>query len=146
VPKRQPGGSEALELAARALVHRDRSIAELRERLDRRGVPASERDEALATLGRSGVLDDERFASARAAALAERGYGDAAIAADLERRGIGIELQERALGLLEPEAERARTVVERRGGGPRTARYLVARGFGAEVVEAACGVAFAPDP
>src|SRR5207302_7798303 len=94
MPKRELGGSEALRLATRALVHRDRSIAELRDRLDRRGVAESERDEALATLERSGVVDDGRFASARAAALAERGYGNAAISADLERRGIGGELRE----------------------------------------------------
>lgn len=146
MPKRELGGSEALELATRALVHRDRSIAELRDRLDRRGVTPGEREEALATLERAGVVDDERFACTRAAALAERGYGNAAIAADLERRGIGAELRERALALLLPESARAKNVVERRGGGPRTARYLVARGFDPEVVQAASGAAFAPDP
>lgn len=146
MPKRELEGSEALRLATRALVHRDRSMTELRDRLDRRGVAPRERDEALDTLERTGVVDDERFASTRAAALAERGYGNAAIADDLERRGIGAELRERALGGLVSESERARTVVERRGCGPRTARYLAARGFDPEVVQAASGAAFAPDP
>jgi SOS response regulatory protein OraA/RecX len=145
VPRRDLEGSEALRLATRALVHRDRSVAELRDRLDRSGVPPAERDEALATLERSGVIDDERFASTRAASLVERGYGNAAIAADLDRRGIGAELRERALELLQPELERARAIVERRGPGARTARYLAARGFDTEVVQAAAGGVFASD-
>jgi SOS response regulatory protein OraA/RecX len=91
-------------------------------------------------------VDDARFAANRAAALAERGYGDAAIRADLERKGVPAEVVEDAVGALEAELERAARIVERRGPGARTARYLAGKGFGEETVEAASGGAFAPDP
>ena len=80
-------------------------------------------------LTRAGLVDDERFARGRAAALAARGWGDAAIRADLEARGVAGELVEDAVSALDPEPERAARVAERRGGGARTARYLAARGF-----------------
>jgi regulatory protein len=142
VPKAE---SDALEAALRALEHRDRSATELRDRLSRRGFDAEECEQALERLTDSGLVDDARFACARATALVTRGYGDAAVDADLAGRGIAAELRERALAELEPEAERARAVVERRGAGPRTARYLVSRGFGAEAVEAASSGLFAPE-
>jgi regulatory protein len=145
VQKDESVRSEALELAIGALEHRDRSAAELRDRLHRRGIPAAECEDALAALTRSGLVDDDRFASTRAAALASRGYGNAAIDADLEERGLARELRQRALGGLEPEPERARALVERRGPGARTARYLVSRGFDAEVVRSACEKPFASD-
>jgi regulatory protein len=146
MPKRGLGTSEALDLAARALAHRDLSTVELRERLERRGIGAEQQDRALATLERAGVLDDARFACSRAAALAARGYGNAAIEADLERRGIDPALRSAALERLESEPERARAVLERRGAGARTTRYLLSRGFDREAAETASGGAFAPEP
>ena len=146
VVRRELRRSEALDVARRALASRDQSAARLRSRLDRHRISTAAREEALAALERSGLVDDARFASLRAAALALRGYGDAAIADDLERQGIDPSLRGQAVAGLESEAERARAVVQRRGGGPRTARYLAARGFEGEAVAAACGRAFAPDP
>src|SRR5207244_920648 len=81
--------SAALTKAGRALRTRDLSRRELEERLERRGVAAGARAEALAALERGGLVDDGRFTRSRADALAGRGYGDAAIRADLERRGVG---------------------------------------------------------
>jgi SOS response regulatory protein OraA/RecX len=90
-------------------------------------------------------VDDERFAHGRAAALAARGLGDAAIRYDLERERVDSELVENALASLPPERERAGRIVESRGPGPATARFLARRGFGEEVVEAAAeGVANDP--
>ena len=100
----------------------------------------------MATLERTGIVDDARYANTRAASLAERGYGDAAIEADLERRGVPPELRTEALGLLEPETARVAAVVRRRGPGPRTARYLAGKGFGEEALEAAAEGSFASDP
>src|SRR6187200_1559998 len=77
----------ALEVAARALRSRDRSEQDVRARLERQGVPANERDRAVETLASAGVLDDRRYAAGRAESLSRRGYGDAAIRADLERGG-----------------------------------------------------------
>jgi regulatory protein len=132
-----PDGAETapLDLAIRALRFRDRTAAELAERLERRGVGEAEREQALETLERIGYVDDERFARSRAEQLAERGSGDALIRDDLERRGVAGEAIERALGALEAERERAARIAERRGRTAQTARYLASRGFGEDALE-----------
>jgi len=61
---------QALSLATRTLRHRDLSERQLADRLARAGVPAPERAEALATLGRAGYVDDARYA-VEAAVLGE---------------------------------------------------------------------------
>ncbi|HEU5280115.1 MAG TPA: regulatory protein RecX [Gaiellaceae bacterium] len=136
---------EALESAARALRSRDRSRAELEARLQRRAVSPAVVEESLDALVAAGLVDDARLAQNRAASLAERGYGDAAIRHDLERRGVTAELVEAALCRLEPEQVRAQAVVERRGRGLGTARYLAGKGFGEESLELAAGPAFGQD-
>lgn len=128
--------SPALEVALRALRVRDRSLAELERRLAERGFSPEERADALAALERAGLVDDARFAAARARALAERGAGDALIRHALREAGVPADLAEEALRDLEPEAERARRVAARRGSGPRTARYLRGKGFSQEAAEA----------
>jgi regulatory protein len=126
---------DAVELALRALRHRDRSSAELAMRLEQRGVEAAEREQALATLERIGYVDDERFARSRAEQLAARGSGDALIRHDLQGRGIAAEHVETALEALEPEREHAARLAEQRGRSVKTARYLASRGFGADALE-----------
>lgn len=128
---------DALEVATRVLARRDYSERGLRERLRRAGVTDAEEEEALATLQRAGVIDDGRFARARAQALAQRGKGDAAIRFDLRQQGVRAETAEAALASLESEKERAERVIAQRGGGAPTARLLARRGFGDEAVEAA---------
>jgi len=125
---------EALEAALQALGHRDRSAAELDRRLRERGFSPEERSEALARLRRTGLVDDARFAEARARILAERGAGDALIRDRLGQAGVSRELVEDALAATPPEAERARRIVAARGPGPRTARYLLGKGFAEDVV------------
>jgi regulatory protein len=129
--------SRAVSSAVRAVQHRDLSSQRLRERLERRGVPRAERDEALGVLERAGFVDDARYALRRAAALANRGHGDAGIRWQLEGEGVPPDLVAAALGELESEQARARRVVEARGPGVRTARELARRGFGEDAVEAA---------
>ena len=131
--------TDALEVAYRALRVRDRSERELDERLAERGVTEVAREEALATLRRTGLVDDRRFAERRASTLAGRGAGDGLIRHELASAGISDELVEEALAALEPELERARAVVEQRGTGARTARYLRGKGFGTDVVGAVAG-------
>jgi regulatory protein len=127
----------AVDAALRALRARDRSTAELDQRLLARGAGAEERREALELLERVGYVDDERFARGRAATLAVRGSGDALIRDDLERRGLAGETIEGALAGLEPEHARAEQIVAKRGRSAKTARYLAARGFGEDAVAAA---------
>jgi SOS response regulatory protein OraA/RecX len=135
--RRELRRGDALAAGARALARRERSERELHDVLERKGVGEREREEAVATLRRLGALDDSRFAHARAATLAERGLGDAAIAFRLERDGIDSESSAAALAALEPERDRAGRLAERRGAGARTARWLTARGFAPESIEAA---------
>ena len=126
---------ETLAAAGRALRNRDHSAGELDRKLEQRGASSAERLGALETLERAGLVDDERFATRRAQALAERGWGDEAIRVDLEGREVATELVEQALSTLEPEAKRAVALAERRGGGLRAARWLAARGFGSDALE-----------
>lgn len=136
---------DAQEIAVRALRARDRSRAAVGRRLARASVAPDVRAETLELLARNGLVDDARFAVRRAEALAERGYGDIAIEADLEREQISADERADALAALRPELERAEAVIARRGEGPRTARFLAGKGFGENAVAAALGRDFASD-
>lgn len=125
---------DAVEAALRALAARDLSTHDLDRKLGARGFGEREREAALETLERTGVLDDERVARNRARTLAARGAGDALIRHDLRRAGVAPALVEAAVEDLEPEAVRARAVVARRGTGPKTARYLAGKGFSDDLV------------
>ncbi|HYY65337.1 MAG TPA: RecX family transcriptional regulator [Gaiellaceae bacterium] len=127
----------ALDAGVQALNRRDRSEHSVQSALERQGIARAEREEAVATLRRYGALDDGRFARSRAAALAERGFGDAAIAFKLEQDGVGREAVAEGIAALEPERERASRLAARRGRTQKTARWLAARGFDADSVEAA---------
>ena len=127
----------AFESAIRALRYRDRTSAQLDRHLSERGFTEDERAGALATLARTGVLDDVRYATNRAATLADRGAGDAFIRHDLERAGLGGSSVEDALSLVESERVRADRIVDRRGASAKTARYLAGKGFSDEVVRGA---------
>jgi regulatory protein len=135
--RRELRAAAAVETGARSLARRDRSEQGVRRLLERKGVPERERDDAVARLRGAGALDDERFAHARAQALAERGLGDAAIAFALEQEGVAAELVAPALEPLAPEPERAAHLAAGRGPGLKTARWLAARGFAEEAIEAA---------
>ena len=129
--------TRAFAEATRALRSRDLSERSLGERLERRRVARAARVETVERLRELGVLDDARLACARAAALAERGLGDAAIQADLERRGVPRDVTERALDELDSESERARRIVTALGPGPRAVRQLLRRGFSEDSLDAA---------
>jgi regulatory protein len=132
-----PADHDPIEIAARALRHRDRSRQQLDERLTRAGVDDAGRAEALETLERVGYVDDGRYARARAASLAERGYGDHGIRHLLEQDGVEPDDAAAALATLPPERERAAALVARLGPGPKTAAHLGRKGFGDDAVEAA---------
>lgn len=111
------------EAAIRALRAADRSRAELDVRLERQGFGGEERQQALDELERLGYVDDERTAALRAERLADRGYGDLYIRADLEQRGLPVD---EALAALEAESERVRRFADK---GPA---WLARRGFAPE--------------
>jgi regulatory protein len=128
-------GANPIDLAAKALRHGDRSRQEIDERLARAGIDDEARAESLATLERLGYVDDSRFATGRAAALAGRGYGDAYIAADLEQRGADPDSIAAAIAELVPERLRARELAERLGATVKTAAQLARKGFTDESLE-----------
>ena len=135
--RREHRRGDAVAAGTQALARYDRSEQGLRGILERKGIGEREREEAIATLRRHGALNDERFAQARATALAKRGFGDAAIAFKLEQDGVEPEASAAAMAALEPERDRAVRLTARRGPSARTARWLAARGFAPESVEAA---------
>jgi regulatory protein len=124
---------DAVEQALRALRHRERTAGQVDAHLAERGFGEQEREAAIETLVRTGLVDDRRFAESRAATLARKGAGDALIRHDLAMAGVDREAVEDAFATLDDEATRARRVVERRGASARTVRYLVAKGFPADV-------------
>jgi SOS response regulatory protein OraA/RecX len=124
----------AVDAALAALRHRDLSTLEIEQRLAAKGFSDGDRGDAVATLQRTGMLDDRRFAEGRASSLAARGAGDLLIRDALVRVGIEAELVDEAIAALEPEPERARIVVAKRGATEKTARYLSSKGFAYETV------------
>lgn len=136
----------AFEAGVRALARRDLTSSELERRLARAGFPEADRQQAVARLRSAGYLDDGRAATERARVLAERGFGNAAIAADLSSRGTSSDALADVLASLEPELDRARGLAVALGGGLRSARTLSRKGFSREVVEAVSAVAIAEEP
>jgi SOS response regulatory protein OraA/RecX len=126
--------ARALAAATRSLAASDRSQRALEQRLARAGHSAAARDDALAALGRAGVVDDERLAANRAELLARRGYGDAAIRADLRRRLVPDAAAADAVASLEPERDRLRDLVTEQTVTPALLRRFAARGFSHETL------------
>jgi SOS response regulatory protein OraA/RecX len=139
---RQVRRVSALAAAARSLAATDRSQLALERRLAQAGHPAAAREDAIAALGRAGLLDDSRVAQSRAELLARRGYGDAAIRADLQRRFIPAEAAAEAVAGLEPELDRVRRLLEGERVTPALLRRLVGRGFSRDTLDE-LGSAFA---
>ena len=133
--------SNPVDVAARALKHRDRSRHEVDNRLARAGVAEDKRTETLETLERLGYVDDARYAAGRAAALAARGYGDEAIRHRLSEAGVADEQAEEALAALDPEPERARALVEQVGATMKTLGTLRRKGFSEDALDGIAGFA-----
>jgi regulatory protein len=126
---------EARSAALSALSRRDLSLAALRGRLAAEGVAPVDREAAVETMERAGLVDDRRFARERASALAARGAGDALIRDDLERRGLAGELVGEAIASVEAEADRARRILADQGSSPRVLRRLLAKGFSEDALD-----------
>jgi SOS response regulatory protein OraA/RecX len=134
--RRELRRAEALALAGRTLRRRDLSRRRLSERLERAGVaPAAERS-ALLALTEARIVDDARLAAGRAVALAERGWGNAAIAARLEAEGIPEAEASSAIDKLEPETTRAARAAAALSDPRKAWALLTRRGFDEETIEA----------
>lgn len=127
--------AKALTAATRSLAASDRSKRALEERLARAGHSVAARDDAIAALSSAGAIDDARLAESRAGLLARRGYGDAAIRADLRRRLIDPEAATNAVAALESESERLRRLLATESLTPALLRRLSARGFSRDALD-----------
>jgi SOS response regulatory protein OraA/RecX len=127
--------ARALAQATRLLAASGRSRRELEQRLSRARHSDSAREEAVGALERAGALDDARLAESRAELLARRGYGDAAIRADLLRRLIPAEEATDAVAALEPELTRLRRLIEGEAVSPALLRRLASRGFSRDTLK-----------
>jgi SOS response regulatory protein OraA/RecX len=127
--------AKALAAATRSLAASDRSERALQQRLARAGHSTAAREDAIASLARVGAVDDARLAESRAQLLARRGYGDAAIRADLRRRLIAPEATAEAVSALEPELERARRVLGQQTVTPALLGRLTRRGFSRDTLD-----------
>jgi regulatory protein len=89
---------KAIDLACAHVNRRERSVAEVRSQLQRKGVSDAHADEAVRTLIDQRLLDDERFAEMFVAD--KRGleqWGSERIRRGLSARGIDHDVAERAL-------------------------------------------------
>lgn len=130
--------AEGLATAGRALAQRPLSRRQLSERLRLRGVAPPAERETLSMLVAAGLVDDARLASARAAGLADRGWGDHAIAARLQRDGLEEADVRAALAGLSPEPRRAAALVAEIDG-RKAGSLLARRGFSSDAIESALG-------
>lgn len=123
--RRKPGGGEArakasppsaFDAAAKMLASRERSAAELRLALARKGYDREEIVRALLRLAETGLQSDARFAEVFAGdAAGRRGYAGRAVRARLRAKGVSAEHAAQATAERPEEEEaRARRVAERR--------------------------------
>ena len=133
-----------MQAALRLVARRDRSAAEIRAELDRRGVAKRVVGEVLLRLRDLGYINDRKFAAERMQQLLERGFGAERIRIDLERCGIDGKTIDGAIPDLREERRRARALVGERFGGLERAnarrrlqviRWLAGRGFREEILE-----------
>jgi SOS response regulatory protein OraA/RecX len=135
--RRELGRARGFATAGRILARRDVSARVLTERVERRAGALA--GEVVTSLEAAGIVDDGRSARARASALADRGWGDAAIAARLESEGFDEAVAREAIEDLPAESERAPSVIGPEPNRARAARLLARRGFAPEIVEETAG-------
>jgi len=104
--KSKSSASDPWAVALRLLSHRDRSEAELRDRLRRFGFSTTAIEEAIERCREYNYLDDQRFALERARMLLRNGRGvGRKVLIDLQRRGIDEETAAQALNIAGQEFE-----------------------------------------
>ncbi len=137
---------DAHHAAVKALARRELSGAELVEQVTRAGFSPDDAARVLAELREAGYQSDERAARERARVLAGRNAGDAAIRADLRRRGLAPETFDPIIKELPPELERAEALAARIGRGRRLVATLDRKGYSEETIWAVAGGGIADVP
>jgi len=134
----------ALGVAWRYLNRRERTVSEMRQHLEKRGVEAEAAEQAIGELADGGYLDDARFAQHFAEDRRTLdAWGSERIARRLQELGVDRELMEAAIATRdsEEELEAALDLLRTRRPGPmsdprehqRALGLLVRRGYDIEV-------------
>ncbi len=133
---------QALKIALAALRQRDMLAAELKVKLENRGVEPAIIESVLSYLKQRRFLDDSRTIDQTIArASGKRAVGKNKLQADLNRRGAPEEIVEAQLAAILPETERQQALEllrlklkpsDSRG---KAGRLLLARGFDEDLVE-----------
>jgi regulatory protein len=146
----------ALELAYRYLNRRERTEAEVRQRLEREDLGSATVEAALSTLSEQGYLDDSRFVRLFTEDKRQlEQWGSDRIRRSLRQRGIDPELIEAALGeqTAASELEQALELLRRRFSQPpadrrerdRALGVLLRKGYEMELaLDALAAYRFAP--
>jgi regulatory protein len=133
-----------MQAALRLIARRDRSAAEVRAELERRGTAKRLVRKVLLRLGDLGYINDHKFAAERVQQMLERGFGAERIRIDLERCGIDAQTIDATIPDLREERRRAQAIVGERFGGAgglgarrrlEVIRWLAGRGFREEILE-----------
>jgi regulatory protein len=96
----------AIDLACAHVNRRERTVAEVRSQLERKGVSDAHADEAVRALLDQHLLDDERFAEMFVADKRElEQWGSERIRRGLSARGVDREIIERALTAAPPHED-----------------------------------------
>ncbi len=126
----------ARERALRVLGYRERSEAELRQKLLDSGYPHEVTDAVVSRMAELSMVDDERFAAMWVRTRATAGFGRRRIERELSTRGVAPETISSAFAALEDHDEVADAVASLRGRAPRDPkererllRRLITRGF-----------------
>lgn len=146
----------ALDTAYRYLARRDRTVCEVRHRLEHERVEPDTIEQAIASLHEAGYLDDARYAQRFTEDRRELdGWGADRIQRKLAALGVGAQLIEAALAARDAADERAAAValLRRRFPTPlealrereRALGFLVRKGYGIELAHEAIR-AHARDP
>lgn len=114
-----PGDAESVARAVcfRLLTVRARTRAELSDALRRRGVPDEAAERVLNRLTEVGLIDDAAFADAYARSLhGQRGLARRAVVSKLRQRGVGDDVADAAVGVIDADSESAaaRSLVHRK--------------------------------
>ena len=143
----------AKERALRILGYRERSAAEVDQRLLDDGYPPEVARDTVARFSELGLIDDSRFAAVYSRSRLAAGFGTRRIASELKQRGVAPEIAvsalreamdgydevERAIGALRGRVPRDRRERE------RLLRHLVSKGFDLSTALAALDSAAGPD-
>jgi regulatory protein len=134
----------AKQLAVKWLAASDKTEAELRTRLQKRGYPEAEITSALRDLAQGRWLDDQRVLEREIEqSIAHPGIGREKTRATLLKRGLDEEIVENSLIAWSEEDETAKAAaflearLKPEDAPARAARMLVSRGFSEEAVRSA---------